>query len=60
MSKWRIISEAAVDMGIFDGETADEALDAMARDSGYKDQAHAESVVGPFTGRVVQVEEVAS
>lgn len=55
MAKWRIVSEAAVEMGIFDGETPDEALDAMARDAGYKDQAEAEALVGPFTGLVFMV-----
>lgn len=39
MSKWRIVSEAAVEMGIFEGDTREDALDAF--------------VGSPFTGIVI-------
>lgn len=43
MNSYRIESEAGVDMGIYQGETEQEALDAMARDAGYKSVADADS-----------------
>lgn len=59
---WRITSGAGVDMGTYPGETEADALDAMARDAGYRDQAHAERVTCAFGGDVTEVlaEAVAS
>lgn len=51
-----LISSAGVDMGIYEGETEADALDAMALDAGYRDQAHAAEVAGPFEGTVAEVE----
>jgi hypothetical protein len=56
MTTYQIISSAGVDMGTFEGETEAEALDAMARDAGYRDQAEAAEVAGPFDGTVEAVE----
>jgi hypothetical protein len=57
MSYFQIISSAGVDMGIYEGTSPDDALDAMARDAGYRDAADAAEVVGPFEGTVVEVVE---
>jgi hypothetical protein len=56
MKTYKIISSAGVDMGTYEGATEAEALDAMARDAGYRDQAEATDVVGPFEGTVEAVE----
>jgi hypothetical protein len=56
MTTYQIISSAGVDMGTFDGATEAEALAAMARDAGYRDQAEATAPVGPFEGTVEAVE----
>lgn len=62
MKTFRIVSSAGVDLGTYPGETEADALDAMARDAGYRDQAHAERVTCAFGGDVTEVvtEEVAS
>ena len=44
--KFHIESTAGVDMGVYEGETEAEALDAMARDAGYADYADACDVTG--------------
>lgn len=49
---YRITSLAGQDMGAYPGATPGEALDAMARDAGYADQAAAAAVAGPFDGEV--------
>lgn len=59
MTSYQITSSAGVDMGIYEGETPADALDAMARDAGYKSQADAAAVAGPFTGTVVEVTSAA-
>jgi hypothetical protein len=56
MTTYQIISSAGVDMGTFEGATEAEALDAMARDAGYRDQDEAAEVAGPFDGTVKEVE----
>lgn len=58
MRKWKITSAAGVEMGVYEGETADEALDAMARGAGYESQADAvERGVASFKGKVRCVED---
>jgi hypothetical protein len=57
MTTYRIISSAGVNMGTFEGATEAEALDAMARDAGYRDSAEAAEVAGPFEGTVEAVEQ---
>jgi hypothetical protein len=52
MLSYQITSDAGVDLGIYEGDTPDEALDAMARDAGYASQADAPS---PFSGTVTEV-----
>lgn len=54
---FRIISSAGMEMGVFEGETREEALEAMARDAGYASLAEATEVAGPFEGTVEEVEE---
>lgn len=59
MSSYRIISDAGVDMGIYEGATAEEALDAMVRDAGYAGQEEATGVAGPFSGTATKITPVA-
>jgi len=49
---WRIVSAAGQDLGVYLGETEGQALDALAREAGYQDQADAADVAGPFVGAV--------
>ena len=37
---------SGVDLGYYEGQTPDEALDAMARDAGYENYDHLLSVTG--------------
>lgn len=46
MSFFQIVSSAGVDMGTFEAPTKEAALEAMARDAGYRDYAHACEVTG--------------
>ena len=55
MTSYKITSSAGVDMGTYDADSAGGALDAMARDAGYRDQAHAAEEVGLFDGTVTEV-----
>lgn len=57
MKVFRIVSSAGADLGIFEGATAEEALDAMARDAGYSSLAEATEVAGPFDGTVKELNE---
>ena len=42
-------------LGVYEGETEQDALDAMARDAGYKDAADMEAATGdPGRGRRVR------
>lgn len=42
MATYRITSEAGVDMGTYDAEGPEQALDCLARDAGYKNMDDAE------------------
>lgn len=56
MTKYQITSSAGVDMGAFEGETEVEALDAMARDAGYANQADViADGIAPFDGVIKPV-----
>jgi len=47
MKKWQITSTTSEqDLGIYEGETPEDALDAMAQDAGYRDHADACERVG--------------
>lgn len=59
MAHYRITSSQGVDMGTYEGETAADALDAMARNAGYRDQAHAAEVAGAFEGSAVELDREA-
>ena len=55
MKSYQIISSAGVDMGTYEADSPEGALDAMARDAGYRDQAEATEVAGAFTGTVTEL-----
>ena len=46
-----------MELGTYEAETAEEALDAMARDAGYRNAAEAAEVAGPFEGVVEEVSQ---
>lgn len=46
MTIWTITSGAGVVLGDYPGETAADALDALARDAGYRDAADAAEASG--------------
>ena len=54
--RWAIHS-AYVDMGIYEGDTEEDALDAMARDAGYEDFARACEVAPGDELVVVEIRE---
>lgn len=56
--KFRVVSAQGVDLGVFEARDAAGALDAMARDAGYRDMAAADEVAGPFRGTVTEVERI--
>jgi len=57
MKHFQITTATGENMGIFEGETEEGALDAMARDAGYRDQAHVIAIgVSPFVGTVEEVD----
>lgn len=58
MAKWQITSGAGADLGIYEGETKEDALDAMARDAGYANNAEATKVSGDDGAHLI-VREVA-
>lgn len=58
MSRYQITSSAGVAMGIYEGETPADTLDAMARDAGYASQADVTETLGePFDGTVIELPE---
>jgi hypothetical protein len=56
MTKYQITSSAGQDMGVYEADSEQGALDAMARDAGYRDQAEAAEVAGAFDGTVHEIE----
>lgn len=46
MNSYRIISSAGVDLGVWDGATPEEAIEALDRSAGYTCSAHAAEVLG--------------
>jgi len=48
-------SVSGLDMGVYDGDSPDDAKDALARDAGYDDYASACEVTGPDTLLVTPV-----
>jgi hypothetical protein len=55
MSFYRIVSNEGIDLGTYEGNTPTEALDAMARDAGYKSQKDAvSSGIEPFFGTITE------
>lgn len=53
---YRVVSSQGVALGEYEATSERHALDEMARAAGYRDQAHAAEVAGPFEGRVIDVE----
>lgn len=47
MNSYHITNRTSgADLGIYDGDTLEAALDAMARDAGYRDRADAIAIIG--------------
>jgi len=60
MAVYRIINTiSGVDLGIFVAGSEGQALDAMARDAGYRNRADAESIAPTLPGELVVSEVVA-
>ena len=58
MAKWKITSDASgADLGVYEGDTAGDALDAMAREAGYGSHSEACAVTGD-DGRHLRVTRV--
>lgn len=55
MSHYRITSSAGQDLGTYEADSPEAALDAMAREAGYESQADAAETVGAFDGKVEAV-----
>lgn len=52
MPTYRITSSAGVDMGSYEAESPEDALELMARDAGYRSAEHAAEVAGRFDGTI--------
>ncbi len=59
MTTYQITSSAGVEMGLYQGGSPQEALDALAREAGYCGREEAARVAGPFEGTVEVVIPVA-
>ncbi len=53
---FQIVSSEGVDLGAYLGNTEREALEAMARDTGYSSLEDSELVTGVFEGVFIPVE----
>jgi len=55
LKRYRIVSSDGIDLGIYRASSERAALDAMARRAGYRSQAEAAHVAGPFRGYVTEI-----
>ena len=56
MRKWRVgNATSGADLGIFEGETEQDALDAMAREAGYADYAESQREAPADPGAIVVI-----
>lgn len=56
MREFKITSRDGVDLGTYKARNKKAALDAMAKDAGYKSQADAvKNGIAPFDGTVVEI-----
>jgi hypothetical protein len=57
MKYWNIGNKlSGMDLGVYEGDTPEEALDALARDAGYRDYSDALDQIGAKDGELVVVE----
>jgi hypothetical protein len=55
LRRWRVTSSAGVVLGVYEGADRVDAMRAMARDAGYRDEVDAESAAGAFDGTIEEV-----
>lgn len=59
MRYWKIWDTAnGIFLGVFEADDVDGAIDALARDAGYRDYDHMCEVVGPYSDDGLRVEEI--